>query len=159
MFVGVVRLCAESAAGVPSADMQKHQCRPAFVGVPPAWAIAKPDTLCGPNTLATHCCCLQSMEASGLEMRLKHKLRKSAEGDGEEQYQPAQLQRHQQHKRAKHEQQQQGNKVMGWFRKGGQGRGDRPCGNRCYQVPLGTYNGVQCTGGGQDGGANTTGHT
>lgn len=46
------------------------------------------------------------MEASGLELRLKHKLRKSADADGDEQqYQPAQLLRHQ-HKRAKHEEQQ-----------------------------------------------------
>lgn len=55
---------------------------------------------------------LQSMEASGLEMKLKHKLRKSAGADdGGEQHQPAQLERHQ-HKRRKLEQQQpQGGKV------------------------------------------------
>lgn len=63
-------------------------------------------------------CVLQSMEASGLEMKLKHKLRKSAGADGGgEQYQPAQLERHQ-HKRRKLEQQQaQGGKVrreVGW---------------------------------------------
>jgi hypothetical protein len=44
------------------------------------------------------------METSGVELKLKHKLRKSAGADEGEQYQPAQLERHQ-HKRKKLEQQ------------------------------------------------------
>lgn len=49
--------------------------------------------------------CMQSMEASGLELKLKHKIRKSAEANGVEEYQPAVLDKHQ-HKRRKQEQQQ-----------------------------------------------------
>lgn len=48
----------------------------------------------------------QSMEASGLELKLKHTLRKSTGADAGEQYQPAQLDRHT-HKRRRHEEQQQ----------------------------------------------------
>lgn len=57
--------------------------------------------------------CLQSMEASGLELKLKHKLRKSAGADEGEQYQPAQLERHQP-KRKKLEQQQVRVGARGW---------------------------------------------
>jgi len=46
------------------------------------------------------------MEASGLELKLKHTLRKSTGADAGEQYQPAQLDRHT-HKRRRHEEQQQ----------------------------------------------------
>jgi hypothetical protein len=49
--------------------------------------------------------CMQSMEASGLELKLKHKIKKSAETNGVEQYQPAMLDKHQP-KRRKQEQQQ-----------------------------------------------------
>jgi hypothetical protein len=57
------------------------------------------------RTEGANVCCLQSMEASGLELKLKHKIRKSAEANGQEQYQPAVLDRHQ-HKRRKQETQQ-----------------------------------------------------
>jgi hypothetical protein len=72
---------------------------------------------------------MQSMEASGLEMKLKHKLRKSAaaadEEAGVQQYQPAQLERHQ-HKRKRPE--QLGSKVRALCRCAGCGHGQHtPC--------------------------------